>query len=142
MAKKGRKVVKGTEEEYSRVAPTPPKDAGPPVESGAAGFLNFEYQGQSVVGTIVGQQGIPNKQSGEDVQRWVMLPSSGGETVILPDHYDLDQKLMKLNETTPAPFRVWVQYLGKRKANTLAGFVQVYDVRPMPWPLKEGGDGA
>jgi len=83
-------------------------------EEGRFRFLNLE-PGESVEGFLVGSVPIRNKK-GESVDRWQLLVAGEPEPVILPSHYDLDQKLREVwADGAGEGSWVWIAYLGKRK---------------------------
>lgn len=112
-------------------------DAQPPAGAetvegpSGAGFYNFESPGQQLQGTLIATTPIENTR-GEMVQRWVILEDGASDTVILPDHYDLVERLRKAVEKRPLPTKVWIQYRGKQAANVPSGFLQRYAVALLP----------
>lgn len=123
---KGKRRARGKVPEFAPLVKSEPPDGAEVIEGGASGFYNFEREGQQVQGVLMGTSPIQNTR-GEMVGRYNLLLESG-DVVILPDHYDLAAKLAKLLEATPPPVRVWIQYRGKRAANVISGYIQVYEV--------------
>jgi hypothetical protein len=119
------------------VDPTPPRGATPVKGPSAAGFYNFETEGQTLEGTLVGTQSMPNNQ-GVDVDRWLLIPKGAQDPIILPNHWDLDQRLKNTIAEQAMPVRVWIAYRGIRAANTPAGYIKVYKVAILG---KEAGSG-
>lgn len=106
------------------------------VPEGQANFFDFEDRGQKIVGTLVGTTIIrpkKGKDAGKELERWVFLPDGEADTVTLPSYYDLDLRITKLVSTNQLPIRgVVMQYLGKVKARTIAGFVKRFAVGRLP----------
>jgi hypothetical protein len=111
--------------------PKPPVGAQEEIEdSASAGFFGFEVQGEQLVGTLVGSVKIKNQQQ-EERLRYRLLPDGETEPVILPDHWDLNDKIDRLLVEHAMPVRVWIAYRGVQPANTPAGYVKRYKVAIM-----------
>jgi len=106
------------------------------VPEGQANFFDFEERGQKIIGTLVGVTTIKpkkGKDAGKELKRWVFLPDGETDAVTLPSYYDLELRIAKLLQTNQLPVRgVVLQYLGKVKANTPAGFIKRFAVGRLP----------
>jgi hypothetical protein len=90
-------------------------------------FLTLE-PGQSVEGFLVGVTQIKTRR-GDVVDRWQLLLSGEPDPVILPQHYDLDQKLREVwDEGRGEGSLVWIAFLGKRKVAGVPQPMAVYRV--------------
>lgn len=107
------------------------------------GFFNFEAVGQQIRGTLLATTIIETEREvinpdtkkkekvTEAVARWQFLIDGASDAVILPNHYDLVERLQKLenNMGLTLPVRsVVIQYRGQQAARTRSGFIHRYAV--------------
>ncbi len=93
--------------------PQPPRPGGREIRRGG-NYLELE-PGQSVEGFLVGKTQIPDKR-GNPVERFLLAIDGEPQPVILPSHYDLNEKLREIwQDGAGEASYVWIAFRGKRK---------------------------
>lgn len=107
--------------------PAPPS-GGREVERPRWNFWNAKKEFDFVQGTLAGIVQIKN-QRGEERDRYTIMVDK--ELFVLPDHYDLQEKLAKVakdNGNAVLGVFVWIQFLRKEKVENVPNPMAMYRV--------------